>query len=62
MKKPSKIQQALELIAKGENPHRASQIVGLAQPSSLYAYIAKEKLKAEGKCPCCGQNLPENQK
>lgn len=56
----SKIKKALEYIQQGMNPHAAA-IKAQAAPTHVYKALQVARDRAEGKCPCCHQKLPDKQ-
>jgi hypothetical protein len=55
----SKVQKALKLIEKGENPHAAARLAGLATSSSVYKALKLKRDQEAGLCPHCGQKMPK---
>ncbi len=53
----TKIEQALEYIKQGMSKHAAAKKAELA-PAHVYMHFKKERDKAHGICPTCGQKLP----
>ena len=52
-----KTKQALARIDAGEKPFAVARDMGMS-PNTLYVARAREKIRAEGRCECCGQPLP----
>ncbi len=59
MTKTSKTQRALALVAQGMPALEAARKIGI-QPNGLYVAIKRERERAAGVCPTCGQPLPES--
>lgn len=49
---------ALARIAAGEKPYAVAKDMNMS-PNTLYVARARERIRSEGRCECCGQKLPE---